>query len=140
MALRLSTGARNAIANLVGGWFDSGTLEIYSGAQPASPNNAPSGTLLASISLPADAFAAASNGAVALQGTWEDSSANGTGTAGWFRFVASGDSGGSSTTAIRVDGAVTATGGGGELELVNTSLVTGQPVQITSFTFTMPAG
>jgi hypothetical protein len=35
-----------------------------------------------------------------------------------------------------MDGDVTATGGGGDLELVTTSVVTGQPVQVTSFVFT----
>lgn len=61
--------------------FDSGVLEIRSGAAPG-PNAADAGTLLASITLPADAFGAAAAGAMAKAGTWQDASANGTGTAG----------------------------------------------------------
>lgn len=51
MALRLSTGIRNfllqhgSLADALAG----GELRIYSGSQPASANNAPSGTLLATI-------------------------------------------------------------------------------------------
>lgn len=51
MTLRLSTGARNLLLN--GGSFKEaftgGKLKIYSGAQPASADAAPTGTLLATI-------------------------------------------------------------------------------------------
>ena len=55
------------------------------------------------------------------------------GTAGWFRAY-------DSTGAAVFDGAVTATGGGGELQLGSTSLSSGIQVDITSFTYTQPAG
>lgn len=144
MATRISTGARNALADTVGGWFNGGTLTIYGNdgtGQPASADDTEvgGGTVLAVITLPADAFAAAASGVIALAGTWQDASADATGTAQWFRFTATGDAGGASTTAIRVDGAITATGGGGELQLVSTSLTATQPFEITAFTVTIPA-
>lgn len=51
MALRLSTGIRNFILQhgSLRDALSNGELRIYSGTQPASANNAPSGTLLATI-------------------------------------------------------------------------------------------
>jgi hypothetical protein len=51
------------------------------------------------------------------------------GTAAWARIRTSGG-----TAVMDID--VTNTGGGGELELVTTSITTGQPVQITALTLT----
>ena len=51
MTIRLSDGLRNHMLS-GGSWrsaFNGGKLEIYSGAQPASANTAPSGTLLVTI-------------------------------------------------------------------------------------------
>jgi hypothetical protein len=51
MTLRFSPALQNFIAE-TGSWkdaFDNGSLEIYSGAQPATPDLAPTGTLLAII-------------------------------------------------------------------------------------------
>ena len=140
MAFRLSTGLRNAILdNGLNGRFNSGTLEIRSGSQPANADAAPTGTLLASISLPADCFAAAASGAIAKSGTWQDASADATGTAGWFRFRTSTDGGGSSTTDERMDGAITATGGGGDMEFDSTAIVAAGTVTINTATITQPA-
>lgn len=140
MALRLSTGLRNAcLDNGINGRFNSGVLEIRSGSQPAAANDAPSGTLLASISLPADCFAAASAGAIAKNGTWQDASADATGTAGWFRFRTTSDGGGSSTTDERLDGSCTGSGGGGDMEFDSTSIVAAGTVTINTYTITQPA-
>lgn len=116
--------------------FDSGVLEIRTGAAPG-PEAAEGGTLLASIPIPADGFAAASGSSIAKAGTWEDTSANAAGTAAHFRFRRSGDAGGASTTTSRIEGTVTATGGGGDLTLDNAVLAVGQLVTITSFSFSI---
>lgn len=139
MAERLSTALRNGQADAIGDDFDSGFLDIYTGSQPASPDDAPTGTLLASIPLPADAYAAAAAGAVAKNGTWQDTSADATGIAGWYRFRTAADGGGSSTTLKRFDGSVTATGGGGDLTLDSTNITAGQTVTINTATITQPA-
>lgn len=140
MALTLNATARNTL--LDSGFqsvFNSGTLRIYSGSKPATANLAPTGTLLAAITLPADAFAAAASGAIAKSGTWQDTSADGTGTAGWFRLSAASDDLSLDGAFARIDGTVTATGGGGDLTLDNTSIAAAQSVTISTFTITAPA-
>ena len=114
--------------------FDSGVLEIRSGAAPG-PEAAEGGTLLASITLPADAFAAASGSAIAKAGTWQDASADGTGTAAHFRMMRSGDSGGASTTTSRLEGTVGTSGS--DINLDSVSITAGQSVTITSFSFSL---
>lgn len=136
MTLLLDTDARNVMANAIADEFDSvaGTLTIYesSGTPPASANDAANGTALAVITLPAPAFGASSSGVVSLSGTWQDLSADATGTADYFRIVTNGGA--------VIQGTVTATGGGGDLTLSSTSLQAGGAVSITSFTLTMPSG
>lgn len=60
MTYRLSTGARNFLAK--GGSIDrmllGGRIEIYSGAQPTSPDAAVTGTLLATITAASGAYTA----------------------------------------------------------------------------------
>jgi hypothetical protein len=62
----------------------------------------------------------------------EDTSADATGTATWARVR-------SSDAAQGFDCDVTATGGGGVIELNTVSIVAGGPVRITAFTFSIPA-
>lgn len=143
MGLRLSTAARNAaaaaIVALIDGGSGAGVLRIYSGAQPAGPDTSPSGTLLAEFILSDPAFGSPSTGVVTLDITpsVEDTSANATGTAGYFRLLDSTEA--ASTGLGVVDGTVTATGGGGDLTLNTVSIVSGATVTVTSGTITMPA-
>ena len=131
MALQYSVAVRNAQLDAVEVTVSTAPLlRIYSGSAPANCAAAASGTLLAEITLPSDWMAAASSGSKALAGTWQDASANATGTAGHFRLY---DSGG---TTCHAQGTVTATGGGGDLTLDNVSIASGQSVTITSFTIT----
>lgn len=131
MALQYSVTVRNAQLDAVETAVGTAPLlRIYSGSAPANCAAPASGTLLAEMTLPSDWMAAASSGSKALAGTWQDASANAAGTAGHFRLY---DSGGSTCHA---QGTVTATGGGGDLTLDNTSIASGQSVTITSFTLT----
>ncbi|MBP6564159.1 MAG: hypothetical protein KA200_00950 [Burkholderiales bacterium] len=131
MTIQHSVAVRNArldaIETTVG---TSPILEIRTGAQPANCAAADSGTLLASITLPSDWLAAASSGSKAKSGTWQDSSANGTGTAAHFRIK---DSTG---TTCHQQGSVTATGGGGDMTVDNTSFASGQSFTVTGYTLT----
>ena len=129
MTVRLNDAFANALLDGVDSAFNNGTLEIRSGTQPSSANDAATGTVLATVTLPADAFAAAASRSKAKAGTWEDTSADAAGTAGWFRLKNSGDT-------QRIDGSVTATGGGGDMELDNVVLAAGQQFTITSFSLT----
>lgn len=132
MAEKIGLTVQNRQADSLGSTFyGSGTLKIYTGSQPATADTAVTGTLLCTITLPATPFAASSGGVIAKSGTWSGT-AGATGTAGYFRILTSGAS-------FPLDGAITGTGGGGELELANTSITSGQTVTITSFTITQPA-
>lgn len=131
MALQFSVAVRNArldaIEVTVG---TSAVLKIRSGAAPADVATADSGTVLATLNLPADWMSNASGGSKALLGTWQDASADASGTAGHFRVYASDG------TTKHIQGTVTATGGGGDMTLDNTVLATGQQVNVTSFSLT----
>jgi hypothetical protein len=131
MAFQFSVAARNAAIDAVETAIGTAPiLEIRSGAAPANCAASDTGTLLASMTLPSDFFAAASGGSKTLLGTWSDSSASATGTAGHFRIKNSGG------TVCHIQGSITATGGGGDMTLDNTSITSGQTVTITNFTLT----
>lgn len=131
MALQLSTTVRNArldaIETAIG---TSAVLKIRTGSQPADCATADSGTVLASITCPSDYLAAASSGSKAKSGTWQDSSADATGTAAHFRLYASDG------TTCHMQGTVTATGGGGDMTVDSVSFTAGQSFTITTFTLT----
>lgn len=137
MATRLPTASVNAacdaIVDRVDGGSGAGVIEIRTGSQPASANDAATGTLLVTITCADPAFGAAAAGVATLD---TDPVLEGTavadGTAGWCRIK-------DSTGATVMDGSVTATGGGGQITLATTAITTGVAVQITSGTFTVPA-
>lgn len=144
LTLRLSPGQATQMGDAywksVGISIDGFILEIRSGAQPATADLAPTGTVLASMTLPTPAMSSAVNpGATSAKaGTWQDASADATGTAGWFRIRASGDALTTNNTDRRIDGACTATGGGGELELQNLSIAVAQQITVNTVQYTQP--
>jgi hypothetical protein len=131
MAIQMGDTLRNNRANQTESTAGtSAILEIRSGSPPATCATADSGTLLASMTLPVDWLTAASGGAVSQSGTWEDLLANNAGTAGHFRLKNSAGS------VCHMQGTVTATGGGGDMTVDNTSIALNQVVRVTSFTLT----
>lgn len=131
MAIQFSVSVRNArldaIETAIGA---SPIMRIRTGAAPASCATADSGTVLATLTLPADWMADAASGSKSMSGTWQDASADASGTAGHFRiYDASG-------TTCHLQGTVTATGGGGDLQVDNVNFATGQSFTVTSFTLT----
>lgn len=133
MTLQLSTTARNALLDALETAAGlSAILKIRSGSVPASCATADAGTVLATLNLPSDWMAAASGGSKAKSGTWSDTTADATGTAAHFRIYASDG------TTCHFQGTVTATGGGGDMTLDNTSIAAGQQVDVTGFTLTAP--
>lgn len=131
MALKYSTAVKNAkldaLETAIG---TSAVMKIRTGAAPTNITDVDSGTVLATLSLPSDWMAAASSGSKAKSGTWQDASADNTGTAGHFRVYASDG------TTQHIQGTVTATSGGGDMEVQNTSFAAGQQITVTSFTIT----
>lgn len=133
MALQLSVAVRNALLDAIESTIGtSAVLKIRTGAPPAACATADAGTVLASLTLPSDWMAAASSGSKAKSGTWEDTSADAAGTAAHYRLYASDG------TTCHAQGTVTATGGGGDMTVDNTSFAAGQSFTVTSFTLTAP--
>ena len=127
MTLRYMTAVRNAKLDAITTYAGNACLlRIYDGTQPATGGTAT--TLLAELTC-ATPFASASASGVLTVGTvTQDSSANATGTATWFRLVRSDG------TTIVLDGTVGTSGA--DLNLVTVSIVATQPVQVTSWTIT----
>lgn len=129
MALQYSVTARNnkldSIETTIG---TSPILTIRSGAAPANCAAADSGTVLATLTLPSDWMAAASSGSKAKSGTWQDSSADATGTAAHFRIHDS------TATTCHMQGTVGTSGT--DMIVDNTSFAAGQSFTINTFTIT----
>lgn len=133
MALQYSVAVRNAKLDAVETTIGtSAVLKIRTGSAPATCATADSGTVLASLTLPSDWMNAASSGSKTKNGTWEDTSADNTGTAEHFRLYASDG------TTCHAQGTVTVTGGGGDMTVDSVSFTSGQAFSIT--TFTLSAG
>lgn len=105
---------------------NSAKIRIYTGAQPANADAAASGTLLGEVTGNAAGFGTIDgSGNLTANAMTEDSAADATGTAGWFRVLASDG------VTVVFDGAV-----GAEMTLVTNSIVAGQPIRITSLGLT----
>jgi hypothetical protein len=126
MALGYSTALRNAqldaITTAIG---SNGLLRIYNGSRPATGGTAT--TLLAQLALSATAAGAASSGVLTFSAITNDSSADATGTATWFRITTSGG------TAV-IDGDVGTSGS--DLNFNTVSFVSGAVIAVTSLTIT----
>ena len=134
MALQFSTAVRNAmldqIETIIG---TSAILTMRTGAAPATCATANSGTVLATINFASDWMAAAAAGAKSASGLpVSDASSDATGTVAHFRIHDS------SGVTCGMQGTVTATAGGGDMTVDNTSFVITQPFNITAFTLTAP--
>ena len=132
MALQFGTTLRNdflaQFSTVLGA---SGTLVVYTGATPANCGAAATGTLLATITLNSTSFGTPSAGSVLMNGLPLTATAGNTGTAGYYRLLD-----GSST--CHNQGTCGLTGSGADLIFDNTSIVSGQSVNVTGFTVTAP--
>lgn len=131
MALQLSNTVRNAMLDAIETAIGvSAVLKIRTGAPPGSCGAGDSGTVLATCQLPADWMSAASGGSKNKLGTWEDTSADSSGTAGHWRLYAQDG------TTCHAQGTVTATGGGGDMTVDNVIFAAAQAFTVTGFTLT----
>lgn len=127
MTLGINVTTRNAMLDTITTRAGaSALLRIYDGSQPATGGTAT--TLLAELTCNATFAPAASSGVLTLNAITQDSSANATGTATWFRIVQSGGS-----THV-LDGTVGTSGA--DLNLNSVSIVATGSVAISSFTVT----
>lgn len=129
--LAFPTAVRNnmltQIANALNAGAGPALIRIYDGTRPAS-GGTPT-TLLAELTCSDPAESGIASGVLTFDTITQDASANATGTATWFRIV-------DSDANFVIDGDVGTSGA--DLNLTTTSIVAGQPVQITSATITAP--
>jgi len=126
MAITHPASVRNAIADVVVDRIDQGT-----GASQGTLRIKQSTTVLAQLSMANPAFASASSGTATANTIADDSSADASGTADAFDII-------DRDSAVVVSGTVTATGGGGDIELDNAAITAGDTVSITSLTYSAP--
>lgn len=129
MAVQFSTTLRNNRSDQIETTIGvSPTLCIFSGSAPANCGASNTGTVLSTMTLPSDFMKAANNGSKELSGTWQDASADATGTAGHFRIFTGAN--------CHIQGTISASGGGGDMVVSTTSFTTGVIVTVNSFTLT----
>jgi len=130
MTVQLSIALRNArldeFETIIG---TAPLLDLRTGAQPANCAAADSGTELAQLVLPSDWLSAAAAGVKSLLGTWSGTSAA-AGTVAHFRIKDSGD------TVCHMQGTVTVTAGGGDMEINSVTIVLSQPITVNTFALT----
>lgn len=122
MAKRSSITIKNDMANHLASIFAGGTMKLYTGSQPTLGYDPPTGTLLATVTLPSPCFNAAVNGQLTKTGTWSGP-VIAPGTPGWFRMA-------DVSGAKSIDGAI---GAGLEVEVDFEPLVIGQIVIVDIF-------
>lgn len=133
MAVQYSVAQRNAaITTLSTTVAGAGVCKIFTGAQPATCATADSGTLLVQWTFTATFAGAASSGTVTVNNPVVPGSTAPSpgGAAGHFRIYQSG------ATVCVMQGNCTITGGGGDFQLTNLNISTGQIVTFSSMTVT----
>lgn len=131
MPKQFSTTVRSALADAYESTIGaSPTLEIRTGAAPANCAAADSGSVIVAIALPADWLTNPGSGSKAINGTWQaNATLAGTNVAAHYRIKQG--------ATCHEQGTVTVSGGGGDLELQNTSIAQGQTVTITAWNLTI---
>lgn len=117
----IRTTLANAVRTAINGGGGAGRIEIYTAARAA---------LLGTLTCDADCGTAA-DGTLTFAAITEDSAADATGTAAIFDVE---DSAG----VVIFSGAISATGGGGDMTMPSTSITAGEPIRITSLTYSAP--
>jgi hypothetical protein len=130
--LRMSQVLRNTRSDAIKTAIDlgagPGTIKMYTGTQPATADSALSGnTLLGTLTFTDPSAGASVNGVLTFSAITQDTAADATGTATWARIADS-----TGTTVFDCD----VNTSGATINLNTTSIVTGGPIQISSFTIT----
>ena len=132
MAYRLGTAARDAACNAIVDLLDVGgvgTIQIRTGAQPATVATALGGTLLGTLTFSATAFGASSTGVATAAAITSDTSADASGTAGHAVLITF-----AGTNHSDADCAM----GSGSFNFDNNVIVAGGVIAISSMTVTVP--
>lgn len=131
--IKLAVTTRNSMGDaLISALGNAALIEIYDGTKPAGPGTAvTTQTKLGTLTGGSPFAPGTSGGVITANAITQDSSADATGTATWYRAKTSGG------TAI-LDGTVGTSGA--DLNLNTASIVAGGPIAVTSLTYTMPGG
>jgi len=130
MAVQLSVTVRNAKLDAIETTVGTAPyLDIRSGAQPGNCATGDTGTEIEHMALPSDWLGTATGGTKSKAGSWTGT-ADASATAGHFRIKNTAD------TICHLQGSVTATGGGGDMELDNTNIASGQTITVNTFVIT----
>jgi hypothetical protein len=136
MSISLSMAARNAAGDAVvtsinnGSALPNGYIEIRDGLRPAGPQSTATGKLLAKLQLSNPAFRNFSNGSSQANPVANDSEIDNTGIASWFRIF-------NRNSVAVIDGDVTVTGGGGDIQFDNINFTAGGIVSISAIIIRM---
>lgn len=132
--MQLAAASRNAACNALVDRADAGSgagyIEVRTGSAPASADDAATGTLLLTFTLADPAFGDAASGIATAASLPRTAVAVATGTAGWARLL-------DSDAAKIAD--LTVGSSGTDIEISNTSIITGRTVNLTALTVNMPA-
>lgn len=127
MAVTHSTAARNAMANAVDDQVNSGSSDAQGDLVLLATS-----TVLVRIPLQNPAYGNASNGTIALAGVPLNAAATNSGTVNKYEIQ-------NRDNQVVHTGSVTATGGGGDMTIDNTSITSGQTVEVTSHSYSAPS-
>jgi len=137
MAVRASVALRNAalsgegVATLIDGDSGNGTIEYFTGTVHGTFGNSPGGTKIATVTLANPSFQAAASGSMTANAIQSDVSADASGNIGCFVLK---DSSGT----IQLDGSVTTTGGGGDIQFASVTAAEFDTIAMTSLVVTIP--
>lgn len=135
MAYKTAVTPRNAALDAIGARLNSGKIEIRTGTQPTNITDASTGTLLATPTYGATAFASASAGSMSANSITSDTNAAASGDAGYFREYASG----AADTAAESEGTAGETIDSPDMDFGgNKTIVAGGTVAISSMTKSLP--
>lgn len=134
---KLNTAARNAAVDGIVDLLDAGTIPIRTGAPPATPSTASSGTLLGTCVFGSPAFG---NGGASVAGRADanaitsDTNADASGDAGHFRAYPNG----AGDTACAFQGTAGEAADTPDMVFDNKTIVAGGTIAISSFQVTVP--
>lgn len=130
MAWRRATATRQTVGDAEKALFNSGTMQLRTGAQPSTPDTAATGTLLGTVTFSATAAGATnSSGVSTFNSITSDTSADASGTAGHARALTSG---------VAIVGDCTCGLGSGDISFDNNVIVAGGVIAVSSLTLTTP--
>jgi hypothetical protein len=134
--MQLGITARNAQCAAVAAALVNGYIRCYDGTMPATPETATAGTnhVLAELRFDATTpFADPVSGVMTAHAITQDSSADVTGTATWFRaYKADG-------TTVVFQGTISLDPAPGDIKMSKVAVEAGSIVRILSLTYTVPA-